>query len=87
MLGIRRAKRRVRSGIFMVEAGETFRVVELVTTNLVRLELTNGDRPCLLWSFVRSVSDPLKPSEGVRPLQSRTITTGQARPKEPPRRE
>ncbi len=64
VLGTRRAKQRVQSGIFIVDAGETFDVVELVTTNLVRLELANGDRPCLLWSFVRSISDPLKPSEG-----------------------
>lgn len=63
MLGTRRARRRVESGMFTVDAEETFSVTELITTNLVRLELANGDRPCLPWSFVMSVSDPLKPTE------------------------
>ena len=59
MLGTRRASRRVESGMFKVDAGETFTVTERISTNLVRLELANGDRPCLPWSFVRSVSDPV----------------------------
>ena len=42
MLGTRRARRRVESGMFTVDAEETFSVTELITTNLVRLELANG---------------------------------------------
>jgi hypothetical protein len=64
VLGTRRARHHVRSGAFTVDDGEAFTVVEFITANLVRVELANGDRPCLLWSFVRSISDPVKPADG-----------------------